>query len=399
MKITAINLYQYKIRHQALYPFEDRSAGPLDIYPEYAQDQFKAPMKMSGQAADGERSGVFLVISTDEGIEGVHGPIEYRSQLLTILDGLAGHLVGRDPLENRLLWDIMSRFDRHSRSGVMLMAISSVDIALWDIKGKALGRPVYKLLGGGRPRIRPYISMLGFSVEPKRACARALQIKQAGYQAQKWFFRYGPDAGAEGMRKNLDLAFALRETLGQDYSLMFDCWMSWTLSYAREIFRELAQVRPLWVEEVLRPHMFDAYRQLKQETSIPLSAGEHLYTRMEVNPYLKEGVFAVMQSDPEWCGGITEALRLGDLCEVYGTTFIPHGHSLLPAMHVVAAMSPDISPYCEYLLAFMDQKTAFFKEKRLGDDGFLHINETPGLGEDIDYERLLETTLIREFAI
>lgn len=398
MKITSLKLMQHTIEFQPEFATEDRSVGPLDVHDDYASGRLKGGMTSAVRFEDGKRSAVFLVIGTDEGIEGVHGPIEYRSQLLTIFDGLARHLIGQDPLQNRLLWDVMSRFDRHSRSGIMLMALSTVDIALWDIKGKALGSPVYKLLGGGRNRIRPYISTLGFSTDPKKACERALQIKESGIQAQKWFFRYGPSAGSEGMRKNLELAFALRDALGKDYELMFDCWMGWTIRYAKAMFRELEAVSPMWVEEVLRPHMKDGYRQLKKETSLPLSAGEHLYTRMEVNDYLREGIFDVMQSDPEWCGGITETMRIGDLCEMYGTTFIPHGHSLMPAMHVVAAMPPEISPYCEYLLCFMDQKNAFFKHPRLGKDGFLTLNETPGLGEEIDADRLVESTQLDSFS-
>jgi L-alanine-DL-glutamate epimerase-like enolase superfamily enzyme len=279
----------------------------------------------------------------------------------------------------------------------MLMAISAVDIALWDLKGKILGQPVYRLLGGGRSRIRPYVSMLGFSLEPDAVRKRAAMVKAMGVTAQKWFFRYGPSDGAEGIRKNLELAFILRETLGGDYELMFDCWMGWTISYARQMFQELEAVRPLWVEEVLRPHMADGYRKLKAETRIPLSAGEHLYTRMEVNGYLREGVLDVIQSDPVWCGGITEALRIADLCEMYGVAFIPHGHSLMPAMHVIAAMPPDICPYCEYLLNFMDTKCAFFVRKSLGKDGWLTMNDTPGLGEEIDTERLLSSETIHAF--
>ena len=241
--------------------------------------------------------------------------------------------------------------------------------------------------------------MLGFSTEPQKARERALEIKAMGIQAQKWFFRYGPSSGTQGIRKNLELAFALREALGEDYELMFDCWMGWTVSYAKTVFRELEQVQPMWVEEVLRPHMVDGYKQLKAETGMPLSAGEHFYTRMEVNSYLHDGTFRVMQSDPEWCGGITEAMKIGDMCELYGTTFIPHGHSLLPAMHVVASLPPDIAPYCEYLLNFMDRKTAFFKTKYLGDDGFLTINETPGLGADLDFDRITDSAQVTGFSI
>ncbi|MCI8624332.1 MAG: hypothetical protein HFG26_11835 [Provencibacterium sp.] len=391
MKITSVRIERKTVRFTPKYSSEARSVGPLDIYEEYAARSH------SNAEETGTRAALFLVVATDEGLEGVCGPVECRSELLTIMDGLSAHLCGRDPMENRMLWDILSRFDRHSRSGVMMMAISALDVALWDLKGKILGLPVYRILGGGRKRIRPYISALGFSVEPAAARERALAIKAMGVGAQKWFFRYGPSDGAEGIRKNLELAFTLREALGEDYELMFDCWMSWTVSYARTIFQELEKVRPMWVEEVLRPHMEDGYRTLRACTDVPLSAGEHLYTRMEVHSYLKDNIFAVMQSDPVWCGGITEALRIADLCEMYGVTYIPHGHTLAPAMHVVAAMPPDICPYCEYLLNIMDKKNAFFKHARLDSDGWLTMNETPGLGEEMDEERMLKSEILTEF--
>ncbi len=398
MKITGLRIEKKTIRFEPIYNGEARSVGPLDIYEEYDRDVRPRNMRAAVKGEPGRQTALFVIVTTDEGVQGQYGPVENRSELLTIMDGIAPHLMGRDPLENRMLWDIISRFDRHSRSGVMMMAISAVDIALWDLKGKILGQPVYKLLGGGRSRIRPYISMLGFSLEPKAVRERALMVKAMGVQAQKWFFRYGPSDGAEGIQKNLELAFTLRETLGESYELMFDCWMGWTVAYAKAVFRELEKVHPVWVEEVLRPHMADGYRKLKEETCIPLSAGEHLYTRMEVNGYLQDHVLDVLQSDPVWCGGITEALRIADLCEMYGVTFIPHGHSLLPAMHVVAAMPPDICPYCEYLLNFMDKKNAFFAHNRLGSDGWLTINDTPGLGEEIDEERMLDTQTVHEFS-
>lgn len=399
MKITGIQLRRHTIPYQPRSDGGERSCDPLDIWPEFADETRSSRMRATDRLVDGMLEGVFLVLTTDEGIEGLHGPIENRAQLLTVMDGLAALLVGRDPMENRMIWDILSRFDRHSRSGVMMMAISAVDIALWDLKGKILGQPVYRLLGGGRDRIRPYISMLGFPTEPAQARDAALQVRSQGFTAQKWFFRYGPGNGTAGIRKNLDLAFSLRDALGPDYELMFDCWMGWDIPYARTVFRELESVRPLFVEEVLRPHMVDGYRRLKAETEIPLAGGEHLYTRMEVNGSLRDGVFDVMQSDPEWCGGITEAMRIGDLCEVYQTRLLPHGHSLMPALHVVAAMSPDVSPRSEYLLHWMDRKTAFYRENRLGADGMLTLNDTPGLGEEIDGDRIAGTELVRAFEV
>ncbi len=397
MKITGVKITLHTMEFSPKYQHEDRQVGPLDFYDEYRTGERRPSLKGPGERKNGLLSQAFLTIVTDEGFEGTHGPIDYRSQLLTIVDGLAPHLIGRDPLENRMLWDIMSRFERHSRSGVMMMAISAVDIALWDLKGKILGQPVYKLLGGGRERLMPYMSMLGFSIEPKRAAERAIWVKGMGVRAQKWFFRYGPGDGMEGMRKNLDMAFAVREAVGPDYELMFDCWMGWDTVYAKRLFLELEAVRPVWVEEVLRQHLEDGYDILKAETRVPLASGEHLYTRMEVNHYLKKGTFDVMQSDPEWCGGITETLRIADLCEMYGARLIPHGHALLPAMQVVAASSPQVCPYVEYLLHHIPEKTWFYKENRLTDDGFLLMNLAPGIGEDLDTERIVKSEDIKGF--
>ena len=399
MKITGIKLYNYISPFTPKWQNAARSCGLLDIYPEYNQASHNPNMRGTGGAQEGEISGAFIVITTDEGVSGIHGPITYRSQLLVIMDGLCRHIIGRDPLEHRMLWDIMSRFDRHARSGLMLMAISALDIALWDLKGKILGQPVYKLLGGGRHKLRPYISALGFSIDPGLVREKALEIREMGFGAQKWFFRYGPGDGTSGMRKNLEMAFLLRETLGDDYELMFDCWMGWSVTYAKTIFRELCQVKPMWVEEVLQPHMWDGYRILKDNTDIPLSGGEHLYTRMEVNAYLRDGIFDVMQSDPEWCGGITETLRIADLCQMYGTRFIPHGHSFHPAMHVVAAMPPDICPYVECLLQLYHSKNHFFLHMPLDNEGFMILNDTPGLGEDVDMEKVTRESEIIDFKL
>jgi L-alanine-DL-glutamate epimerase-like enolase superfamily enzyme len=310
-------------------------------------------MRGIGGVKNGEMTNAFIVITTDEGLEGVHGPISYRAQLLVAVDGLKEHIVGRDPMENRLIWDIMSRFDRHARSGLMLMAISCVDIALWDLKGKILGQPVYKVLGGGRARVKPYISTLAFSVEPQKAKERALWLRDLGFGAQKWFFRYGPGDGIEGIHKNLELAFTLREALGKDYELMFDCWMGWTSPTRRPC---CASLRPFAHvgEEVLRPHMQDGYRILKNEVNVPLSAGEHLYTRMEVNDYLKGGVFDVMQSDPEWWGASPRrcASAICASCTARGssptgTAFCPPCTSSPPCPRISAPTRSACSELCE----------------------------------------------------
>src|SRR5690606_17247686 len=149
--------------------------------------------------ASGERriSALYVEIQSDEGISGLFGPIE-EPNAFTIQHALRPYLIGRDPLATELLLDQMLRLDRHGRSGYFMTGVSAVDIALWDLKGKAWAQPVHRLLGGPtRPAVPAYASMLGFSTTPEDAAALAEIYKGKGFTAQKWFFRHGPGDGAE----------------------------------------------------------------------------------------------------------------------------------------------------------------------------------------------------------
>ena len=116
------------------------------------------------------------------------------------------------------LHDQMLRLNRHGRSGIYMTGLSPLDCALWDLKGKAWGQPIWRLLGGPtRPRVPAYASMLGYSVEPEAAAAQARAFKEKGYKAQKWFFRYGPAHGAEGFSQNMAMASAVRTAVGPGY--------------------------------------------------------------------------------------------------------------------------------------------------------------------------------------
>ena len=122
--------------------------------------------------------------------------------------------------------------------------------------------------------------MLGFTVEDMGLVKeRALEFKEKGYKAQKWFFRHGPMSGTDGFKKNVAMVKTLRETLGEDYDIMLDCWQSWDLNYAMKVTSRIEEYKPRWLEEVAMPDRIDTYRQLRQRTSIPLSGAEHVYTR------------------------------------------------------------------------------------------------------------------------
>ena len=161
----------------------------------------------------------------------------------------------------------MHRIMVHGRQGDAMLAISAVDCALWDLKGRWLDQPVYRLIGGPtRDAVPCYASMLGFAVRDLgRVRERAAEYQALGYRAQKWFFRHGPMSGPEGMRENVALVRTLRETLGDDDDIMLDCWQSFDPIYAIELAERIAEYRPRWLEECVMPDRIDSYRRVKAE--------------------------------------------------------------------------------------------------------------------------------------
>ena len=169
---------------------------------------------MAGTAGPGAYRNVahFVEIETDQGVSGIGGPIP-EEQAYIIGKQLAPLLIGHDPLAIERLWDRMYRFQVHGRKGTPMMALSAVDCALWDLKGKWFNAPVYQLLGGPtRTEIPAYASALGYSLDPELVQERAQQFVEQGYRATKWFFRDGPTDGIAGIQRNLRLVRTLRDS-------------------------------------------------------------------------------------------------------------------------------------------------------------------------------------------
>jgi L-alanine-DL-glutamate epimerase-like enolase superfamily enzyme len=366
------------------FPPGNRQAQPLDVYPEFNQP----PPNDTPTSAPQRIRAIYVEIQTDSGISGLFGPIE-ESQVPIIKQMLRPFLLGRDPLATELLLDQMIRLHRHGRSGLFMTGVSAVDCALWDLKGKAWGQPVYCLLGGPtRSSVPAYASMLGFSTEPAAAVELALSYQAQGFAAQKWFFRHGPGDGGAGIARNLALAEALRAALGQHYPLMFDAFMGWDLPYAIEMVRALAPVRPAWMEEPVPPERVGALRQIRQASGIPIATGEHVYTRWQVKELLVGEAVDVVQADPDWTGGISELVKICALASAFDVPAIAHGHSLLPALHVAAAQSPQTVPMVEYLVRYQEHKQFFHAPIYRPVDGAVGLPELPGLGLVLDEAKI-----------
>ncbi|MFN8489511.1 MAG: enolase C-terminal domain-like protein [Caldilineaceae bacterium] len=384
MKITDVTLTELHGRWNGpLFPPGMRQSQPLDVYPEF--NQRPAP---AGYETGDPIHGLYLEIHTDEGVSGMFGSLE-EWQTFHIYKTLRPFLIGRDPLATEVLLDQMIRMDRHGRSGLFMTAVSAVDIALWDLKGKAWNQPIYRLLGGPtRPSVPAYASMLGYSTEPEPAATVALEYKAQGYTAQKWFFRYGPGDGADGLAKNLAMAQAVREAVGPHYPLMFDAFMGWDVSYAIAMVRGLAPLHPTWMEEPVPPQRIAELRKIREAVPVPLATGEHIYTRWQTKDLLVNQAVDVLQNDPDWTGGITEQMKVCALGSAFEVPVIAHGHSLLPALHVAGAQSPATVPYVEYLVRYKEPKQFFHKPIYRPENGSVTLPTLPGLGYVLDEEKI-----------
>ncbi len=401
MKITDLVLFEVTGEFSPEEPGDsEHMSVPLDIYPEFGASAppLRARRGEKGvrfqEAGTVRRSDVYLEVKTDEGLTGVFGPVD-GGHAIILRREMRGFLIGRDPLAIEKIWDLLLRRNRHSRAGYYMMAMSALDCALWDLKGKSLGQPVYRLLGGlTQEPVSAYASMLGFSLEPEALAERAREYKALGYNAQKWFLRYGPAHGGQGAAGNVEVARILREAVGEEHELMFDAFNSWDVPYAVDVGKRIAPFRPAWLEEPLPVDRIEGLRRIREGAGIPIATGEHLYTRWQVKQVLDAGAADVIQADPDWCGGISELVKIAAICSAYDTPLCPHGHSLHAALHVAAALSHTVLPMVEFLVLHQRHKQRFMKGFLEPMGGMISPPELPGLGIELDPEKVQATRVI-----
>ncbi len=383
LKISAVELWELHGHREAARGVDQQyQVNPLYIYDELRPAPYRdAANPTSGPAPT---SAIYLKIITDGGPEGLYGPIE-REIATVINEDLRAFLLGKDALAQEKLWDQMYRSNRHSRRGFFLMAISAIDNALWDLRGRYFQTPVYRLLGGPtRQSVEAYASCLNFSLELDKAATRAVAVKNEGYRYQKWFLGYGPGDGPEGMKKNVDLVRVLREAVGDEVELMFDVYSGWNLTYALDWAKRVERYRPRWIEEATQAEKIGAFSELRKGTSIPVASGEHIQGRWEVYDYLKEGALSVVQCDPEWCGGTSELVKICGVASLFDVPVIPHGHSLHAALHVIASQSPAVCPLAEYLIVKMRSYYHFEKHPPVPKNAHFELPDLPGYGIEWD---------------
>lgn len=306
----------------------DGFGSPMARYPDIKRSLWSNPWARTACVVTAE-DGTFGVGITTHG-----GPVQ------EIINGqFAPALVGQDCMATEKVWDAMRRMSaQYGTAGLASYAISAVDIAMWDLKGKLLKRPVYELLGGPvKESIPCYASATDLSYGTENSIQWFLEL---GFKAVKVFLTWGPEDGVSGIRQSEELVARVREMVGPDVELMVDSWMSLNVEYIVRLMDALRPYRVKWLEDYLLPEDTDSYMKVRQRLpGVTLASGEHWYT---IHPFAlaaSQGLVDILQPDIAWVGGVTASVRICHIAEGHGLTVIGHAGMNYPwGQHLAMAM-------------------------------------------------------------
>jgi L-alanine-DL-glutamate epimerase-like enolase superfamily enzyme len=347
---------------------------------------------------DSGQDALLVRISTDAGITGIgevdSSPIAVKGAIegpfsSTITSGLRQLILGEDPLQTEYLWHKMYRQNIYSgRRGIAIHAMSGIDMALWDIKGKFLGQPIWKLLGGGfhAIHIRAYASSL-FGATPEETGAKARRFRDLGFTAAK----FGWDPMGQDEKTDIALVREARKGLGEEPDLMIDAGLVWDAKTALQRVRAFSDYRIFWLEEPLPPDDYEGYKKLANATDVRIAAGEHESERRSFLDLMDRGQIDVVQVDLTRCGGFTEAMKIASLAVDRGLPVVNHGFTtyinVAASLHFLNAIPNS------FIMEFVAEegttlRDALTKQRFTAKDGFVDIPMEPGLGVELSDEAL-----------
>ncbi len=374
MKIIDIEALMPAAPKASSWLVAERMSSPMAAYPEYAETR---------SSWQGMVPRALARVTTDAGIVGLGVGGGGAPACHIIERHLKPLLVGRDPRDTEMLWDLMYRATLpYGRKGLPLMAVSAIDNALWDIKGKAADAPVYALLGGnaqGSSNSPPRVSLYASG-------NRSESYPALGFTRNKVFMRYGPPDGAAGMRRNEAQVAAARDALGPDRLLMVDAWMGWDVPYALTMAERLRPYDIYWLEEPLIPDDYEGYACLRKHLPwLNIACGEHEYTHFGFRDLIQRECADILQPDLAWCGGVTVARRVAAMAETRGLQVIPH---IGGAMSYAFVAAHEVCPMAEFIFGSGDGTqiapiNPFFVGEPLPDRGEVTLSTAPGWGLDL----------------
>jgi galactonate dehydratase len=339
----------------------------------------------------------FLKMSTDEGIVGWGEPI-VEGRARTVETAVREHLpflIGQDPLRIEYLWQSMYRNTFYRGDVILTSAVSGIEQALWDIKGKRYGIPVYEMLGGMyRDRVRIYGHCWG--ADTKKIIERAVERKNKGFTAIKILLEpFTANRGVKSYIVAQKRRFAeIRQALGDDMDIAIDFHGRLSPAMAIQVIREIEEYCPLFVEEPCLPENTDAMARIAAAVTVPLATGERLVTRHGFRPLLESGAVAVIQPDPCHAGGISEVRKIAAMAETYYCSVAPH-NPLGPISLAVSVQLGACLP--NFLIAEhfgmkeqWDLGEGYLKTPFQIVDGYVPVPRSAGLGIEVNEQMLQE---------
>ena len=334
------------------------------------------------------RSAVLVKIATDEGVSGI-GEAAYFGgppmiTKMIIAKELADYIIGEDPLNIERLWEKMyQRSIKHGRKGAIIASMSGIDVALWDIKARVAGMPLYRLLGGGHEKIRAYASA-GFYAEGKGL--RELAEEMASY-VKEGFTAVKMKIGRLSQAEDAARVAAVRKAIGPNIDLLVDGNNAYTAYEAIKIARKMEEYDIFWFEEPVPAEDIEGSARVAAAIDTPLAAGENEFTRYGFRDLIINQALDIAQPDTTWCGGITEARKIAAMASAWNITCVPHSFSsaiaLVSNLHFSASITNSMfqefdrnhNPLREELLT---------EPVKINKDGYIDLWDRPGLGVELN---------------
>jgi len=347
----------------------DEVANPMSRYPHVKRHRSLWLPKFEG---------AYVQVTAEDGSWGL-GPLWPARPLAPIIEHFNEQLSGQDCFAIERLADMMFRLTKaYGTQGLASYAISAVDLALWDLKGRILGQPAYQLFGGPA-REKMFCYATGNDVD---------WYKELGFRAFKLACPYGPADGLDGLRKNVEFVAKARETIGDENELMLDCWMAFDVEYTVRLAEALRPYRLKWMEEYLVPEDLDGHIAVRERLPWQtLATGEHWYTHYTFQWAINHRVVDILQADIMWCGGATTMQKVAAAADASGAVglIIHGGGNNIYGQHFTYA-----SPACPWLECFVGTPVGVPLEECWGlpgqavpKDGWLVPNDAPGFGLEV----------------
>jgi L-alanine-DL-glutamate epimerase-like enolase superfamily enzyme len=347
-------------------------------------------------AADGTQDDLIIVVETDEGITG-YGEVDTAPYVgKAVVEAYMSHgtcyglrevVVGADPFDHEQIWnDMWAKTYYYGRSGPVMHVMSGIDMALWDIMGKATGKPVHKLLGGSyTDKVRPYASAL--MPDSKDEVKKMVEAYASqGFTAIK--FGWGP-LGYD-VHLDIELVKAARKAAGDKVELMIDIGKRYRLKQAMYVAKALEELHVYWLEEPLPAEDLEGYKKLVESTTLRIATGEEESGRRAFGRLIQETHIDVVQPDISRCGGLTEAKKIAMLAEDANILCVPHafktGVLVAASIQLIAALPH--APFLEFSVTASGIRKEILVNPFVQKDGFVDVPQTPGLGIELNMEAI-----------